>query len=663
MLAVAVGLESSRYYTLGCRKLYVATDHKPLLSILNDRALDTITNPRMLRIKERTLAWQFDMVYVPGNKQAAADKLSRMDRVAVLASLAVRGAQDVQDDMENKLQEDMKCSLMELSVTASQGPEVGGQKLEIMSVEAGKVQMITWSQLQEATKGDMVLTKLMEEIQRGIPDSSNDMLKELRDYHRYRHGLVVVDGVVTYKRRLVIPERLRSRVLETLHAAHQGVSGMINRAEQSIFWPSITTDIERVRAMCRTCVRNSPSQPAGKPVRPPSPSYPFQMLATDYCHLNGVNYLIIADRYSGWLSILHVGKGEFDTEKLIEVFRDYFLTFGVAEEISSDTASQYMSSKFERFLQQYGVRHRQSSAYYAHSNSRAEIGVKSGKRLLRDNMDPDGKVNNDKFLRAMLQYRNTPQPDTRLSPAQVVYGRYMKDFIPVVNDKYEPKQEWALVREYRERALARRLDRDGAGLAQYTKQQKQIPIGDAVAIQNQTGRFPKKWDKTGVVVENKDHDKVLVRMDGSRRLTTRNRRFVKKILSPPDVPDQGIPDNLLLPVQRNISGPVDRAAGDDIPMAVGNADTLDMQEATGQYQTNPGSEMVDDGAPTDNVQNDEVGVNVQPLLPVPSSTEVPAVGRPKRDRKPNVKYGSDEYDLSSLSASKRRLVLSGLHVK
>ena len=130
-----------------------------------------------------------------------------------------------------------------------------------------------------------------------------------------------------------------------------------------------------------------------------------------------------------------------------------------------------------------------------------------------DNMDPNGMVNNDKFLRAMLQYRNTPQPDTRLSPAQVVYGRYMKDFIPVVNDKYEPKQEWAMVREYRERALARRLDRDGARLEKYTKKQKVIPVGGAVAVQNQTGRFPKKWDKTGVVMENMDHDKVLVRMD------------------------------------------------------------------------------------------------------------------------------------------------------
>ena len=168
---------------------------------------------------------------------------------------------------------------MELSGMDNNTPEVK-LGLEIMSVEA-QPSVITWSGLQDATKEDKVLTKLMETIQRGMPDSSNELLQELREYHKYRHGLVVVDGVVTYKRRLVIPERLRSMVLETLHAAHQGVSGMVNRAEQSVFWPHITTDIERMRATCRTCVRNSPSQPAGKPVAPPSPSYPFQMVATD----------------------------------------------------------------------------------------------------------------------------------------------------------------------------------------------------------------------------------------------------------------------------------------------------------------------------------------------------------------------------------------------
>ena len=34
--------------------------------------------------------------------------------------------------------------------------------------------------------------------------------------------------------------------------------------------------------------------------------------------------------------------------------------------------------------------------------------------------------------------------------------------------------------------MARRLDRDGARLEKYTKEQKVIPIGDTVAVQNQT---------------------------------------------------------------------------------------------------------------------------------------------------------------------------------
>ena len=75
----------------------------------------------------------------------------------------------------------------------------------------------------------------------------------------------------------------------------------------------------------------------------------------------------------------------------------------------------------------------------------------------------------------------------------------------------------------------------------YTKEQKVIPVGDTVAVQNQTGRFPKKWDKTGNIVENVDYDKALIKYDGSGRLTTRNRRFVKKIVSPPDLQHTAVP--------------------------------------------------------------------------------------------------------------------------
>ena len=42
-LAVAWGLEQSRYFTQGCDDLIVVTDHKPLVKLLGDRTLDEIS--------------------------------------------------------------------------------------------------------------------------------------------------------------------------------------------------------------------------------------------------------------------------------------------------------------------------------------------------------------------------------------------------------------------------------------------------------------------------------------------------------------------------------------------------------------------------------------------------------------------------------------------
>ena len=55
-LAVAWGLEQTRYFTQGCDNLVVITDHKPLVKIFGDRTLDEIPNPRLFRLKQRTLS-------------------------------------------------------------------------------------------------------------------------------------------------------------------------------------------------------------------------------------------------------------------------------------------------------------------------------------------------------------------------------------------------------------------------------------------------------------------------------------------------------------------------------------------------------------------------------------------------------------------------------
>ena len=48
-------------------------------------------------------------------------------------------------------------------------------------------------------------------------------------------------------------------------------------------------------------------------------------------------------------------------------------------------------------------------------------------------------------------------------------------------------------------------------------------------IQNQhaASNLAKRWDRTGIILENYDHDKYFVKLDGSGRVTHRNRRFLR----------------------------------------------------------------------------------------------------------------------------------------
>ena len=62
-----------------------------------------------------------------------------------------------------------------------------------------------------------------------------------------------------------------------------------------------------------------------------------------------------------------------------------------------------------------------------------------------------------------------------------------------------------------------------------TEYQTAVSVSQKVFIQNQrgAGKLAKRWDRTGTVVENKNHDKYAVKVDGSGRLTDRNRRYLR----------------------------------------------------------------------------------------------------------------------------------------
>ena len=183
---------------------------------------------------------------------------------------------------------------------------------------------------------------------------------------------------------------------------------MVSSAAQAVFWPCMQEDIIRTRQACTSCDQNSPSQPAAPPKPLPSPTYPFEMIASDYFSHAGKQFLIVVDRYSGWLSVYQAGPD--GAESLIKELKTHFTTFGISSELASDGAGEYVSGKTQKFLKNWKVNFRLSSAYFPHSNQRAELGVRAAKRMLRENLSASGNLDTDRFLRALLTYRNTPRP-------------------------------------------------------------------------------------------------------------------------------------------------------------------------------------------------------------------------------------------------------------
>jgi hypothetical protein len=553
-LAVAWGLEQTRYFTQGCDNLLVVTDHKPLTKIFGDRTLDEITNSRLFRMKQRTLAWRFEIKHLPGKSNAAADATSRHPSPA-----------ESSDTVSTSIPDISECALM---------ASIRNDTQEFCA--------ITWSRLAHETAADHCLNHLLRLVERGAKLDDLDV-PSLSSYKSIYESVYVQDGVLMFQDRVIVPESLRPQILKLLHSAHQGTSKMEQRARSIIYWPGMSKEISETREACTHCNRNAPSQASTPPIQSIPPSTPFEQVFADFCKYGGHQYLVVGDRLSGWVEVFQspTSSGLSGATGLIRHLRTLFSTFGVPEELSSDGGPEFTASSTESFLQTWGVRHRISSAYFPQSNGRAEAAVKTVKRLLVSNTSPTGSLDHDRFVRAILQLRNTPDADCNVSPAQILFGRPLRDSLSFSsrltkfnNPHISPtwRKAWAA----KETALNTRFTRTTETLQEHTRALRPLNVGERVFIQNQHGPSANKWDKSGTIMECMANDQYRVKVDGSGRLTLRNRRFLRAFKpATPDIQQPVVPATMpshaqypvmdIMPTPTLDASPILTQAPDQVP--------------------------------------------------------------------------------------------------
>ena len=383
-LAICYAVKDCHFYLFG-GSFTVVTDHKPLLGTFKKDLLD-IENPRIQRLCEKLIRYNFDVVYTPGKTHYIADALSR--------------APYFEPPPHNILH----CNTVLVQAVA-EDPIL--------------------QELFDAASEDSDYGAIIDAFLAGKSPLSLPILHPARALKSYWDDLSIMDDnlIIFQSSRIFVPSKMRASILDKLHSSHSGVSKTKVLARQLYFWPGLSRDIEHLILNCDVCRQFRPSQNEAT-MSYTEATTPLQAISTDLFEYGGKDYLVIVDRFSYfiWVKRLH----KTSTDRVLHVLDSIFLEFGYPSTIISDNGPQFRT-EFKEYCEKFHIVHTTSSPYNPASNGLAESAVKQAKMLLR-------KSDNEEDFRNRLQaWRNVPTTGSELSPAEKFFGRRQRFGLPSID--------------------------------------------------------------------------------------------------------------------------------------------------------------------------------------------------------------------------------------
>ncbi|UYV61878.1 K02A2.6-like [Cordylochernes scorpioides] len=231
-----------------------------------------------------------------------------------------------------------------------------------------------------------------------------------------------------------------------------------------------------VRAECSAYL---PSQQKEPLYSDPPPSYPFQHVSCDLFSHAGYQYLVMVDRFSGWINVTQCGRAPTSTT-VIRHLQKWMADYGIPEILTSDNGPQFSSQEFRSWTKRWNIEHSTSSPHFPQSNGLAEAAVKAIKYLI-SKTTTNGNLKSDTFLESLMEFRNTPKAEGR-SPAQIVFGAPTRTKLPLHRSQFA--KEWRTrisecdqrAQNLRQKALKR--------YNRYAKPLSHLEVGAIVLVQD-----------------------------------------------------------------------------------------------------------------------------------------------------------------------------------
>ena len=240
----------------GCKKFHLflygrpfkmVTDHKPLESVFNKPT--HTSSIRIQRIVNRMLDYDLVVEYRPG-KENISDYTSRQPMPV------------------------SRCSNFELRTPK----EVHHYVNYVVTCRMPKA--VTRDQVKGATDADPALQALKRCINQGWIDTSD---AKTQQYRQVFDDLSIADGTVLRRDRIVVPEKLRHRMVEIAHKGYQGQVQKKQLLRARVWFLGMDSQCEKFVSTCIPCQSNTP-QTHPEPLKMTDlPEGPWDKVSVDFC--------------------------------------------------------------------------------------------------------------------------------------------------------------------------------------------------------------------------------------------------------------------------------------------------------------------------------------------------------------------------------------------
>lgn len=432
-LAVQWTTERLSMYLVGSPKFIIETDHKPLLPLFNNPTAKL--PPRIERFVMKMQGLNYEMKYVKG-KENILDYLSRHSRAE---------ATEIDDE----------------------------ESVKKMIAEG---EAVTLEIIQRLTEKDEELVALKEVIQTGNwkKNQKNEMIKP---YLNVAEELSVINGVVLRLERIILPRRLRARVVQIAHQAggHLGISKLKERLRSKYWYPQMDKIIEHEVKTCFGCQAVTATHQIEPVVMTELPEGPWEHVQADFVGPFGDGYyaLVVTDLYSRYPEVEFITS--LKCEPVARKFRKIFANYGVPTQMDTDNGPPFNSNQFKEFCHEMGVKLKTGTPRHPKAQGQVESFNKVINKLVQ--ISKIQKLNyRETVYDLLMAYRDTPHPATKVTPYELLMGRKVKTKLGHFTKKrFNDKKIRSNDREYKSK---RKLLYD----KHYNAKKHRFKEGDAVLV-------------------------------------------------------------------------------------------------------------------------------------------------------------------------------------